>query len=176
MCGKYCRKLKHAKKQLKSNKVFDIFLVGLVEPFAGLVFWHLPKYPKTKRHLHFLTQVGLVEPARRAIHWMPSMIVERQVIPNFLPIPGWIALVFWAKLLSFFCQVYLGRADQASDSEVIFSRLICDLFTSRWHQAHCEKVIHGLGITHVLSTSRIRASKFRGLVYILVNKVSTDSK
>ena len=33
------------------------------------------------------------------------------------------------------------------------------------------KVIHGLGITHVLSTSRIRASKFRGLVYILVNKV-----
>jgi len=69
-------------------------------------------------------EVGLVEPVRRAIHWMPSMIVER--------------------------QVYLGRADQASDSEVI----------------------HGLGITHVLSTSRIRASKFRGLVYILVNKDS----
>jgi hypothetical protein len=57
-------------------------------------------------------------------------------------------------------QLYLGRwagpsrqhpcrADQASDPEVI----------------------HGLGITHVLSTSRIRASKFRGLVYILVNKV-----
>ena len=130
---------------------------------------------KQKDILHFLTQVGLVEPARRAIHWMPSMIVERQVIPNFLPIPGWIALIFCAKLLTVFCQVYLGRADQASDSEVISSPLIF-IRTSMWHQPnchrHCEKVIHGLGITHVLSTSRIRASKFRGLVYILVNKVS----
>jgi len=69
-------------------------------------------------------QVGLVEPARRALHWMPSMLVED--------------------------KVYLGRADQASDPEVV----------------------RGLGITHVLSTSRIRASKFRGLVYILVNKDS----
>jgi len=65
-----------------------------------------------------------VEPGRREIHWMPSMILER--------------------------KIYLGRADQASD----------------------PAVIHSLGITHVLSTSRVRASKFRGLVYILVNKTS----
>merc|ERR1712080_206433 len=69
-------------------------------------------------------EVGMVEPARRAVHWMPTMVLDR--------------------------QIYLGRADQASDPEVI----------------------HSLGITHVLSTSRIRASKFRGLVYILVNKAS----
>jgi len=68
--------------------------------------------------------VGSVEPVRRAIHWMPSMILDR--------------------------KIYLGRADQASDPDVI----------------------HSLGITHVLSTSRVRASKFRGLVYILVNKTS----
>ena len=67
---------------------------------------------------------GSVEPVRRAIHWMPSMILDR--------------------------KIYLGRADQASD----------------------PAVIHALGITHVLSTSRVRASKFRGLVYILVNKTS----
>ena len=47
-------------------------------------------------------------------------------------------------------KIYLGRADQASD----------------------PAVIHSLGITHVLSTSRVRATKFRGLVYILVNKTS----
>jgi len=69
-------------------------------------------------------EVGLVEPSRRAIHWMPTMVLDM--------------------------QIYLGRADQASDPEVI----------------------HSLGITHVLSTSRIRASKFRGLVYILVNKAT----
>ena len=46
--------------------------------------------------------------------------------------------------------LYLGRADQASDHEVI----------------------NNLGITHVISTSRVRAAKFRGLVYILVNKTS----
>lgn len=69
-------------------------------------------------------EVGMVEPARRSVHWMPTMILDT--------------------------QIYLGRADQASDAEVINS----------------------LGITHVLSTSRIRASKFRGLVYILVNKES----
>lgn len=68
--------------------------------------------------------VGSVEPIRRAIHWMPSMILDK--------------------------KIYLGRADQASD----------------------PAVIHSLGITHVLSTSRVRASKFRGLVYILVNKTS----
>jgi len=64
------------------------------------------------------------ESARRGIHWMPSMILDR--------------------------KIYLGRADQASD----------------------PAVIHSLGITHVLSTSRVRATKFRGLVYILVNKTS----
>lgn len=64
------------------------------------------------------------EPARRGIHWMPSMILDK--------------------------KIYLGRADQASD----------------------PAVIHSLGITHVLSTSRVRATKFRGLVYILVNKTS----
>merc|ERR1712059_6200 len=67
-------------------------------------------------------EVGSVEPVRRAVTWMPSMILER--------------------------QLYLGRADQASD----------------------PAVIKKLGITHVLSTSRVRANKFRGLVYILVNK------
>jgi len=71
-----------------------------------------------------LEEIGLVEPSRRSVHWMPTMILDR--------------------------EIYLGRADQASDPEVIRS----------------------LGITHVLSTSRIRASKFRGLVYILVNKAS----
>ena len=90
-----------------------------------------------------------------------------------------------AKHCSFLLrQVYLGRADQASDPEVISSQFFFtedinltsswfsfSLKTSIWHQADCQKVIHGLGITHVLSTSRIRASKFRGLVYILVNKV-----
>ena len=90
-----------------------------------------------------------------------------------------------AKHCSFLLrQVYLGRADQASDPEVISSPFIFtqdinltsswfsfSLKTSIWHHADCQKVIHGLGITHVLSTSRIRASKFRGLVYILVNKV-----
>lgn len=69
-------------------------------------------------------EVGLVEPCRRNVHWMPCMLLDR--------------------------QLYLGRADQASDPEVI----------------------HSLGITHILSTSRVRASKFRGLVYILVNKDS----
>jgi len=68
--------------------------------------------------------VGSVEPVRRALNWMPSMILER--------------------------KLYLGRADQASN----------------------PAVIHSLGITHVLSTSRVRATKFRGLVYILVNKTS----
>jgi len=68
--------------------------------------------------------VGSVEPVRRAIHWMPSMIVNN--------------------------KIYLGRADQAGD----------------------PAVIHSLGITHVLSTSRVRPTKFRGLVYILVNKTS----
>jgi len=33
-------------------------------------------------------------------------------------------------------------------------------------------VIKGLGITHVLSTSRVKPTKFPGLVYILVNKNS----
>ena len=44
--------------------------------------------------------------------------------------------------------LYLGRADQATDPYVMTR----------------------LGITHVLSTARVRASKFRGIVYILVNK------
>ena len=133
MFRKYCQKLKHAKNIPKSNWAFDIFLVGLVELFVGLVLWHLPKDPKAKRHLAFphsggscwashwmrktdtkfyfctfvqkswlrsfpgsagcskntfgIFQVGLVEPARRAIHWMPSMIVERQVLINFSLIP-----------------------------------------------------------------------------------------
>ena len=65
-----------------------------------------------------------VEPVRRSIHWMPSMILDR--------------------------KLYLGRTDQASDPTVIQS----------------------LGITHILSTSRVRATKFRNLVYILVNKAS----
>lgn len=69
-------------------------------------------------------EVGSMEPVRRAVTWMPSMILER--------------------------QLYLGRADQASD----------------------PAVIQKLGITHVLSTSRVRANKFRGLVYILVNKTT----
>ena len=32
--------------------------------------------------------------------------------------------------------------------------------------------MHSLGITHVLSTSRVKPVKFRGIVYILVNKAS----
>lgn len=68
--------------------------------------------------------VGRVEPERRAIHWLPSMIIEK--------------------------QLYLGRADQASD----------------------PYVIQTLGITHILSTSRIRFGKIKGLIYILVNKTS----
>ena len=47
-------------------------------------------------------------------------------------------------------KIYLGTTEQASD----------------------PNVIQGLGITHVLSTSRVRATKFRGLIYILVNKTS----
>ena len=47
-------------------------------------------------------------------------------------------------------KLYLGRTDQASDPTVIQS----------------------LGITHILSTSRVRATKFKNLVYILVNKAS----
>lgn len=69
-------------------------------------------------------EVGSIEPVRKAVTWMPSMIIER--------------------------QLYLGRADQAGDSAVI----------------------KRLGITHILSTSRVRTGKFRGLVYILVNKES----
>ena len=65
-----------------------------------------------------------VDPVRRSIHWMPSMILDR--------------------------KLYLGRTDQASD----------------------QQVIESLGITHILSTSRVRATKFRNLVYILVNKAS----
>ena len=47
-------------------------------------------------------------------------------------------------------SLYLGTSDQAGD----------------------QRVISSLGITHVLSTSRVRTEKFRGLVYILVNKSS----
>ena len=65
-----------------------------------------------------------VDPVRRSIHWMPSMLLHN--------------------------KLYLGRTDQASDPTVIQS----------------------LGITHILSTSRLRATKFRSLVYILVNKAS----
>lgn len=68
--------------------------------------------------------IGRVEPARRAIHWLPSMILDK--------------------------VLYLGRADQAAD----------------------QYVMTNLGVTHVLSTARIRPSKFRGIVYILVNKSS----
>ena len=61
-------------------------------------------------------------------------------------------------------QVYLGRwADRCAGAAAV----------CRADQASDAEVIHGLGITHVLSTSRIRASKFRGLVYILVNKVTS---
>ena len=71
-----------------------------------------------------LEVVRAVDPVRRSIHWMPSMILDR--------------------------KLYLGRTDQASDPTVIQS----------------------LAITHILSTSRVRATKFRNLVYILVNKAS----
>lgn len=58
--------------------------------------------------------------------------------------------IHWMPSMILDRKIYLGRADQASD----------------------PAVIHSLGITHVLSTSRVRATKFRGLVYILVNKTS----
>jgi len=70
-----------------------------------------------------LEEVAGPDPQRRAITWLPSMLDP---------------------------DLYLGRADQASDTSVI------------------EK----LGITHILSTSRVRPNKFKGLVYILVNKTS----
>ena len=47
-------------------------------------------------------------------------------------------------------SLYLGTSDQAGD----------------------QRVISSLGISHVLSTSRVRTEKFQGLVYILVNKTS----
>ena len=51
--------------------ITNIFKVGLVDIKnickVGLV------------NIKNIFKVGLVEPARRAIHWMPSMIVERQV-------------------------------------------------------------------------------------------------
>ena len=65
-----------------------------------------------------------VEPLRRSITWLPSMILER--------------------------RIYLGTCEHAAD----------------------PRVISALGITHVVSTSRVRAAKVRGLVYILVNKAS----
>jgi len=71
-----------------------------------------------------LVNPRLVEPVRKSIIWLPTMILEK--------------------------SLYLGTSDQAGD----------------------QRVISSLGITHVLSTSRVRTEKFRGLVYILVNKTS----
>ena len=58
--------------------------------------------------------------------------------------------ITWMPSMILDRKLYLGRTDQASD----------------------QQVIESLGITHILSTSRVRATKFRNLVYILVNKAS----
>jgi len=56
----------------------------------------------------------------------------------------------WHPSMLLVNKLYLGTSDQASDPNIIRS----------------------LGITHILSTSRIRSTKMKGLVYILVNKTS----
>jgi len=58
--------------------------------------------------------------------------------------------ITWMPSMIIEQRLYLGRIDQASD----------------------PTVIHALGITHVVSTTKIRGTKFKGLVYILVNKTS----
>ena len=58
--------------------------------------------------------------------------------------------IIWLPTMILEKNLYLGTSDQAGD----------------------QRVISSLGITHVLSTSRVRTEKFRGLVYILVNKTS----
>jgi len=59
-------------------------------------------------------------------------------------------LIRWHPSMILLNQLYLGTLDQASDPNVIKS----------------------LGITHILSTSRVRPTKIKGLVYIIVNKTS----
>ena len=58
--------------------------------------------------------------------------------------------ITWQPTMVIERRLYLGRVDQASD----------------------PGVIHSLGITHIVSTTRVRGARFKGLVYILVNKTS----
>lgn len=59
-------------------------------------------------------------------------------------------MIRWHPSMVLANQLYLGTSDQASDPNIIRS----------------------LGITHILSTSRVRSAKIKGLVYIIVNKTS----
>ncbi|XP_023325493.1 uncharacterized protein LOC111699140 [Eurytemora carolleeae] len=68
--------------------------------------------------------VGRIEPERRCVPWLPSMIIKD--------------------------KLYLGRVEQAED----------------------PNIIRNLGITHILSTARVRSGKIKGIVYIIVNKTS----
>jgi len=58
--------------------------------------------------------------------------------------------IVWQPSMILEKRIYLGSTEQASNPHVM----------------------HSLGITHVLSTSRVKPVKFRGIVYILVNKAS----
>ena len=58
--------------------------------------------------------------------------------------------IAWQPSMILEKRIYLGSTEQASNPHVM----------------------HTLGITHVLSTSRVKPVKFRGIVYILVNKAS----
>eukprot|EP00088_Acartia_fossae_P035887 TRINITY_DN37003_c0_g1_i1.p1 TRINITY_DN37003_c0_g1~~TRINITY_DN37003_c0_g1_i1.p1 ORF type:complete len:371 (+),score=52.63 TRINITY_DN37003_c0_g1_i1:180-1292(+) len=46
------------------------------------------------------------------------------------------------------------------------------LYLGQYDQAANINIVKSLGITHILSTSRTRISKIKGLVYIMVNKTS----
>ena len=58
--------------------------------------------------------------------------------------------ITWQPSMVIERRLYLGRVEQASD----------------------PGVIQALGITHIVSTTRLRGSRLKGLVYILVNKTS----
>jgi len=79
-----------------------------------------------------------------------SFTPDLEEVRPSLPVQTVRRSITWLPSMILERRIYLGTTEQASDPHVIQS----------------------LGISHVLSTSRVRAAKFRGLVYILVNKAS----
>jgi len=145
--------LRKAYLRLRSEGLDPRIVLGGMRALHKHCFISLRERPKT---LPFASQVDLMHRSVEDLDEEDEEDTEPELHSLELvhPVVGKVEperlAISWQPSMILENKLYLGRSDQAADPATIKS----------------------LGISHILSTSRVRSGKMKGLVYILVNKTS----